>query len=341
MSNNLEIYSTSSKDYEFIGLRYNDKHCEELGLLMVPPSDFYQEEFFGEFEDTTLEVPGREGAYYFGTQIRSKRIAISFAFDDMNSRKRKEVMTWLDPRKTAKLIFDSSPYKYQWVKVAAQPSFSYVPFESEITNGVEHIFKGTLDVEFLAVDPYSYSDYALIGDVPIWNESADTWLTNKPYSASNLPGWLDESGLFSAAPSTPAPLAFANGANGYTNASVSGTLPVNFYNGGSASSVMDFSFTVSVFSDPQVLTIANGLETFELASLRNIKALANQSTGTWTISYTANKGILLGYSSTTEQFYNLGAIWRGVLPRAHPGDNTLSFNRTVTGLTIKYKYKYW
>lgn len=342
----LQVFSPSAKDYEYIGLRFNGRHCGEFNLSVVSSSGLFQQSLFGEFEDKIAEVSGRDGAYYFGTKIKTKTLNLSFAFDNMTSQNKKDIISWLNPRKTSQLIFDESPYKYYYVKVAAPPTFSFVPFEETIANGKLHIFKGTLDVSFISVDPFGYSDYALLAHVPVWNGNSETWTSNKPYSSTNLPGWYLESGLHASVP-VPS-LAYANVGSGYAYAGTltAGSLTPNFYNGGEVASEIEFTFTIPVFSSPTVFQFKNLTqdpdEIFQLESLKYLSALSAQSTGTWTIHCNPSKGMITGTSSITGgTIYNLGALHNGIFVKAHPGNNTLFSSHNLTNPSIKYKYKYW
>ena len=349
----LYIFNTSSKDYEFIGFTFNGHHSSEYGLTSVV-SGFKQDSLFSNFEDRTMEVPGRDGAYYFGTRVGTKSLPITLAFDNLTSANKKSILKWLDPKTVGKLTFDEAPYKYYYVKIAGPPTFSFVPFENSIALGKQHIFKGTLEFEFLALDPYGYSDYAIISQVPIWNGSVLTNYSDYPenttyfYDASHLPGWYGESGLHDVAPN-PDTLAYANDSDGYTVASVSiGNFAKNFYNGGDLEDVVEFTVYVAAFAIGSSLSLTMTptspyvAQTLTIASLKNITALAS-NTGTWKIVCTPKTGSIIGYVSTDNYAtpYYLGALHNGVFLKACPGNNTLSTNLALTNPIIKYKYKYW
>lgn len=168
MATNLDIY-TGNKDFEFLGFSFNGRHSSEFNLTVVS-SGLTQRALFAEFEDKTVEVSGRDGAYYFGTKIKTRPLNVSVAFDNLTSSKKRELLLWLKPQLVAKLFFDEAPYKYYWAKLASPPSFSFVPFETDITGGVEHLFKGTLELTFVANDPYGYSDYSSVPEVLIWKQ---------------------------------------------------------------------------------------------------------------------------------------------------------------------------
>lgn len=350
----LAIFNTSAKDFEFLGFYMNGHHSSEYGLTVVAPSSFNQENLFAEFEDKIVNVNGKEGAYYFGTKYKTKTLNLSLAFDNMTSANKRAITSWLNPKIVSKLFLDESPYKYYWVKVAAPPVFSFIPFEEtavvNLTTTKTHIFKGTIDVQLIATDPFAYSDYALLSDVYVWTLDGTVYTRlNGVYGATNVPGWYGESGLHITNPVAPNnPLAKANVGTGYayTGTLSAGTLAIDFYNGGTVPSEIEFTITVPVFNTSASFqlknTSVNPEEVFELESLKYLSALSSQTTGTWRITCQPSKGLITATSSATgTTVYNLGALHNGVFVKVYPGSNTLYSSHSLTNPNIKYKYKYW
>lgn len=340
MGSTLSVYSTSNKDYEFIGFSFSERHCSEFNLTVVSPNSSYTESLFAEFEDKSLTVEGKTGSYYFGTKINNKPINIELAFDNLTSQNLKDIKSWLSPKTTGKLIFDASPYKYYYVKLSSSPSFSFVPFEEVIeVGGVTtrtHIFKGTLSISFISYDPYGYSDYCRIYDVPIWN---GTTMVYHSYSWTNIPGWLLESGLYVTKPND---LVTANASAGFTIASISiGDIPYTFYNGGTIDAPLTFVLTVAAFNiadDPLTIINVTSSESFTLESLKNIPALSS-NTGPWTITCNSSTGSIT--TTINSVIYNLGSLHNGTFLTILPGENILSTNKALTDVNFKHKYIYW
>lgn len=333
MSNTLNIYNTSTPNYEFIGFSFDGKHSSEFNLTVVNPS-MYSENLFSDFDDRVVEVAGKDGVYYFGTQVRTKPLRISVAFDNIDGKNKRDIVNWLQPRKVGKLIFDESPYKYYVVKISSSPVFSFIPFSINDSGNNKHVFKGSFDIEFSSFEPYGYSEYSTVSNVPIWTGSSFT----KPYSASLLPEWYLESGLFDEAlanTTTPS-------LNGFTIASSGiGTIPYNFYNGGNSFAITSLEFTLNAFDIGSVSLLLKNIttnETFELKSLKNITALSD-SLGPWTIVCDAKTGQI--YSTINNIKYNLGALHNGKFLSLAPGNNEWTTNRALTNLKIKYRYTYW
>lgn len=344
----LSIFSVSPKDFEFLGFTFNGHHSSEFNLTVVAPSGLTESSLFAEFEDKIVDVSGKEGAYYFGTKVRTKSLNLTLAFDEMTSANKRAILSWLNPKLVSKLFLDEAPYKYYWVKVAAPPSFSFVPFEETEVVGLvttkTHIFKGTIDVQLIASDPFAYSEYFLTSDVYVWGDSGGgtyTWINNV-YGVNNVPGWFGESGLFTTAPGSTA---IANDLNGYTlPTNTSGVFANYFYNGGDIETAIDFTIIITTpFAIGNVWTLTNQTrsESFIIQSLRNISALSADN-GSWKIEVNPAKGTVIGSTSTNgyTNKYNLGALHNGVFLKVSPGNNTFYSDRVING-TVHYRYKYW
>ena len=340
MAGELNIFSNPVYDFEFLGFTFNGKHSSEFGLTVVSPGGFYQENMFSSFEDKTVQVNGKEGVYYFGTEIKTKDFSIQLAFDHLTSENYRKIKEWLSPKKIAKLIFDERPYKYYWVKVSSSPSFSYIRFEEEVDGIITHIFKGELTISFIAHNPYGYSDTNLLSEVEIYTPD---YGYIKPYIYGNLPGWYMESGLIDYPDSS---IVIASGDNTLDTSTV-GTIKknsvnANFYNCGLLDSSPIFSFTIDAFStiSPSFkITNSETNEYFEISSLKNLTQLSESTALTWGIQCDPTKGLIL---ATVEGVtYNIGAVHNGNYITLKPGNNYLVINKVITNFDISYKNIYW
>ena len=114
---------------DFLGFIFNDYHSDELGLVRVSDGDRYKEEILPEFEDKTVEIPGNDGTYYYGSYFKEKTIEISVAFDHLTEVQFKKMRRIFGNRNFSTLIFDEEPYKMYKVKVASPPEINYVCFD--------------------------------------------------------------------------------------------------------------------------------------------------------------------------------------------------------------------
>ena len=339
MARELNIFSNPLYDFEFLGFTFNGKHSSEFGLTVVSPNGLYQENMFASFEDKTVDVSGKEGVYYFGTEIKTKEMSVQLAFDHLTSENYRKIKEWLSPKVVAKLIFDERPYKYYWVKISSQPTFSYIPFEEEIEGDKVHIFKGDLSISFISHSPYGYCETSFLREVQIYNPDEENY---KPYVYGNYPGWYMESGLFDE----EATNVVSAGANIFSNIPTGiiqkdGT-DANFYNCGLMESLPIFSFTISAFpTSEESFKITNSItgEYFEIESLKNLTSLAGSTALVWNISCDPSKGLILAIVDGLT--YNIGAVHNGKFISLQPGSNYLSINKTITNFSISYKNIYW
>ena len=69
---------------DFTGFTFNGVHSSELGLTRVSDNSRYTENLYPTIQDKTVQVPGADGTYYFGSFYTQRPINISVAFDDIN-----------------------------------------------------------------------------------------------------------------------------------------------------------------------------------------------------------------------------------------------------------------
>ena len=125
----------AKKDFQgpFLGFTYNGRHSSELGIVRINTGNRAEMPLSPSFKDSTAEVPGGKGLYYFNTQIQQRQFTINFAYDDLAEEDVRELREWLNPLEQGELIFDEEPYKVYTVKPNTQPKLSYLVFNKEIT----------------------------------------------------------------------------------------------------------------------------------------------------------------------------------------------------------------
>lgn len=125
----------AKKDFQgpFLGFTYNGRHSSELGIVRINTGNRAEMPLSPSFKDSTAEVPGGKGLYYFNTQIQQRQFTINFAYDDLAEEDVRELREWLNPLEQGELIFDEEPYKAYTVKPNTQPKLSYLVFDREIT----------------------------------------------------------------------------------------------------------------------------------------------------------------------------------------------------------------
>ena len=69
---------------DFTGFQFGQYHSSELGLIVVSTSSRYEKNLLPAPQDSTAEIPGGNGTYYFGQQHKNREISVDLAFDDID-----------------------------------------------------------------------------------------------------------------------------------------------------------------------------------------------------------------------------------------------------------------
>lgn len=133
----------AKKDFQgpFLGFTYNGRHSSELGIVRINTGNRAEMPLSPSFKDSTAEVPGGKGLYYFNTQIQQRQFTINFAYDDLTEEDVRELREWLNPLEQGELIFDEEPYKAYTVKPNIQPKLSYLVFDKKITTNAFKLYE--------------------------------------------------------------------------------------------------------------------------------------------------------------------------------------------------------
>lgn len=118
---------------DFTGFSFNGFHTEDLGLVRVSNGDRYDDHIFPDIEDKTVEMPGNDGQYYFGSNFKQKTFSIEVAFDKLTEENFRKIHTIFSTREIVPLIFDEEPYKIYYGKVQDSPEFHYICFDQDLT----------------------------------------------------------------------------------------------------------------------------------------------------------------------------------------------------------------
>lgn len=176
---------------------YELTHSSDLGITRVSGGGRYDENLLPSIQDKTVQVPGGDGTYYFGSFYTNKTFSLAIAFDEVTDVQIRKMKQLFGDKKTHVLIFDETPYKVYTVKATGTPNLKYIPFEidnplrladyeydyslhtkDELYNqtkiaGMARIFKGDGTLTFTAYTPYAYSRYKYINQ----------------YTLANIPEW--------------------------------------------------------------------------------------------------------------------------------------------------------
>lgn len=170
---------------DFIGFSFNGIHSSVLGIIRTSDGSRYNENLLPTFQDQTVQVPGGDGSYYFGTTYTNRQFSIPIAFDDLSEENFRKLRTTFDGKTMGKLIFDEAPYKYYMVKSTGTPQLKYICFGK---TGEPRVYKGEGTINFVAYYPFA--------------KSVAIWLNTALQEKENVDEWKAESKLPSSQPAT-------------------------------------------------------------------------------------------------------------------------------------------
>lgn len=153
---------------DFIGFSFNEHRSESLGIVRVSDGSRYNEDLVPTTQDKTVQVPGGDGFYYFGSDYTQRQFSINIAFDELTEKQFRELQQVFGTKELGKLIFDERPYKYYMVK-SGKPQLKYICFGKE----GERIYKGEGTLTFTAYYPFAKSIFKFLNEYD--NKNKDEW----------------------------------------------------------------------------------------------------------------------------------------------------------------------
>ena len=153
---------------DFIGFSFNEHRSESLGIVRVSDGTRYNEDLVPTTQDKTVQVPGGDGFYYFGSDYTQRQFSINIAFDELNEKQFRELQQVFGTKELGKLVFDERPYKYYMVK-SGKPQLKYICFGKE----GERIYKGEGTLTFTAYYPFAKSIFKFLNEYD--NKNKDEW----------------------------------------------------------------------------------------------------------------------------------------------------------------------
>lgn len=145
---------------DFIGFSFNGHRSEDLGIMRVSDGSRYNEDLVPTVQDKTVQVPGGDGFYYFGSDYTQREFSINIAFDDLTEKQFRELRQVFGTKELGKLIFDERPYKYYMVK-SGKPQLKYICFGKD---GEARTYKGEGTLTFTAYYPYAKSVHKFLSE---------------------------------------------------------------------------------------------------------------------------------------------------------------------------------
>lgn len=223
---------------DFTGFKFNGTHSSTLNLVRVSDSDRYQEDLVPDMDNTTSDIPGGDGQYYFGSRFKEREISCSMAYDKITETNRRQIKRWLGDKQIHELIFDEKPY----IKYYAKVNKSITTKDLCFMENDSRVYKGEFDISFII-----YSVYGL-------QVSKDSCYFN---DYENQSEWIESSGLISFNYDGLGAInkidSFVKHDNKIYN--------INLYNPGDKETGFKFTFKKLAINQTQALTFKSGNST--------------------------------------------------------------------------------
>ena len=139
---------------DFYGFSFGNYHSSDFGLYAVSSGNRYEKNLLPAPSDTTSELAGADGTYYFGQIYKNRELKINVAFDSIKESTWRKMAQVFASDKLQDLIFDENPYKVYRAKLKSKPDFKFVCFKDS-ENG-ERIYKGEGTLTFVCYHPYAF-----------------------------------------------------------------------------------------------------------------------------------------------------------------------------------------
>ena len=141
---------------EFTNFTFNGySFSGRFNMIRVSDGSRYSYDLLPSITHRTLDKPGGDGQYYFGTESKKRdNINLSVAFDSMNEENYKRFKIAMADKGIRKLSFGERPNIYYLARISQTPQVNFVYF---IENGVK-TYKGEGTISFVCYTPYQYSE---------------------------------------------------------------------------------------------------------------------------------------------------------------------------------------
>ena len=168
---------------DFIGFTFNGVHSSDMGIIRTSNGSRFNENLLPASTDKTVQIPGGDGTYYFGSNYTQRQIPISVATDELTETQFRQLKQWLGDKQIHPLVFDEAPYKTYMVKTSSIPTLKFICFDNITKNNgeivVNRVYKGEGSLQFIAYFPFARCTKKYLSE----------------YTDSNKEEWASASGL--------------------------------------------------------------------------------------------------------------------------------------------------
>ena len=173
---------------DYMGFTYNNTHSSDLGIVRTSNGSRFNENLLPTIQDKTVQVPGGDGMYYFGSYYTQKQFSVPFAFDGLTEEQIAEIRRVFGDKQIHDLIFDETPYKAYSAKVTGTATIKYIAFAEGATN---RLYKGEGTIQFTCYNPFArcrfktleecqeydnWEEWILASRIAIYDEENETYV---------------------------------------------------------------------------------------------------------------------------------------------------------------------
>ena len=178
----------SAQKGDFISFSFNGVHSSELGIIRTSDGSRFNENLLPTIQDKTVQVPGGDGTYFFGSYYTQRQFPVSIAFDSLTEEGVKKLYQVFGDRQIHELIFDERPYKVYMAKINGTPNIKTICFE----DNKKRIYKGEGTLNFICYYPFAKSRFKYL------NQYTTTSIKEWDSNFNNKDEWDEASGLLSS-----------------------------------------------------------------------------------------------------------------------------------------------
>lgn len=177
---------------DFIGFTYNGVHSSDLKIYRTSNGSRYDDNITATMTDKTVDVPGGDGQYYFGTTFKNRTFTVNYAFDNLEETDIVKIKEVFCGDGIHDLVFDEHPYKAWSAKVTGTASMKHLCFEEK----GKRIYRGEGSITFTCYYPYAHTPSKLwITDSVYGNADGKNLSNYRNTIYTNINEWSDASGL--------------------------------------------------------------------------------------------------------------------------------------------------
>lgn len=163
----------------FISFSFGGKNIEDFNLIAYCDGDRMSRNGSSNFEDLVTSYDIMDGQYYHGTHFSPFELSLKLVTDGIDQKQLDEFLYWFRGGMTRELILAEHPNRAIMARVSAPPALEVLPFEQpiEVKIGINTyktsttLYKGTIDLDFVADTPFWYAKTNIFQQDPTTGET--------------------------------------------------------------------------------------------------------------------------------------------------------------------------